>query len=38
MVLGMDKKTVKKIGRILSSFFWVWVARAVANGGHCHAN
>jgi hypothetical protein len=36
MVLSMDKKTLKKIERILRGF--LWVARAAANGGHCHVN
>jgi hypothetical protein len=36
MVLSMDKKTMKKIERILRGF--LWVAREAANGGHCHVN
>jgi hypothetical protein len=36
MVLSMDKKTLKKIEQILRGF--LWVARAEANGAHCHVN
>jgi hypothetical protein len=36
MVLSIDKKTLKKIERILRGF--LWVGRAAANGGHCHIN
>jgi hypothetical protein len=36
MVLSMDKKTIKKIERILQGF--LWVGRASSNGGLCHVN
>jgi hypothetical protein len=35
MVLSMDKKSIKKIERIFRRF--LWVGRASADGGHCHA-
>jgi hypothetical protein len=36
VVLGLNKKALKKIERIVRTF--VWTGRANANGGHCHVN
>jgi hypothetical protein len=36
MVLGLDKKTLKQVNKILRGF--LWAGRADANGGHCHVN
>jgi hypothetical protein len=33
MVLGLDKKTLKQVNKILRGF--LWAGRAEANGGHC---
>jgi hypothetical protein len=36
MVLGLDKKTLKQVNKILRGF--LWAGRADTNGGHCHVN
>jgi hypothetical protein len=36
MVLGLDKKTLKPVNKILCGF--LWAGRAEANGGHCNVN
>jgi hypothetical protein len=36
MVLGLNKKTLKRVHKILRGF--LWEGRAEANGGHCHVN
>ncbi|KAK1679133.1 hypothetical protein QYE76_039981 [Lolium multiflorum] len=36
MVLGLDKKTLKQVNKILRGF--LWAGRADANGGNCHVN
>jgi hypothetical protein len=36
VVLGINKKALKKIKRIVRSF--IWTGRENANGGHCHVN
>jgi hypothetical protein len=33
MMLGLDKKTLKRVNKILRGF--LWAGRAEANGGHC---
>lgn len=36
IVLGLNKKTLKQVQKIVRSF--LWAGRADANGGHCHVN
>lgn len=36
MVLGLDKRTLKQVNKILRGF--LWAGRTDANGGHCHVN
>jgi hypothetical protein len=36
MVLGLDKRTLKKVNKILRGF--LWARRTDANGSHCLVN
>lgn len=36
VVLGLNKKTLKQVHKILRGF--LWAGRAEANGGHCHVS
>jgi exonuclease III len=36
IVLGLHKKVLKQVNRIVRGF--LWAGRAEANGGHCHVN
>jgi hypothetical protein len=36
MVLGLNKKTLKQVNKIMRGF--LWVGRADASGGNCHVN
>jgi hypothetical protein len=36
VVLGLNKKALKQIEKIVRGF--IWAGRASANGGHCHVN
>jgi hypothetical protein len=36
MVLGLNKKTLKQVNKILRGF--LWLGKAEANGGNCHVN